>query len=198
MNAGSRLILELPEWLAALQPDIEKSYPLLEDRMAMVIRLADLNIRHRTGGPFGAGIFHMKTGQLVAPGVNLVLSVGCSILHAEMVAITLAEQRLGTYDLAADPNNSYELVSSTEPCAMCYGAVPWSGVRRMVCGARDEDARALGFDEGPKLKDWVTPLKRRGIEVVHDVCRKESVAVLRRYLETGGVIYNSKQITANS
>lgn len=192
MSAGSRLILELPEWLTALGPDIDKTYPTTENRMALVIRLADLNIRHGTGGPFGAGIFNMTTGQLIAPGVNVVLSAGCSILHAEMVAITLAQQRLGTYDLAADPNNSYELVSSTEPCAMCYGAVPWSGVRRLVCGARDEDARALGFDEGPKLADWVAPLERRGIEVVRDVKREASVEVLERYLKNGGIIYNSR------
>jgi len=28
-----------------------------------------------------------------------------------------------------------------------------SGVQQPVCGARDEDARAIGFDEGPKLTD---------------------------------------------
>ena len=42
-----------------------------------------------------------------------------------------------------------ELVASTEPCAQCFGATPWSGVRRLVCGARgSEDARAIGFERG--------------------------------------------------
>jgi hypothetical protein len=34
-----------------------------------------------------------------------------------------------------------------------FGAVPWSGVRRLACGARDEDASDIGFDEGPKMAD---------------------------------------------
>ena len=86
-----------------------------------------------------------------------------------------------------------ELVSSTEPCAMCFGALPWSGIRRLVCGARDGDARGIGFDEGPKLSSWVSALEGRDIEVVLDVCRDESVKVLKKYLDDGGLICNSRQ-----
>ena len=85
---------------------------------------------------------------------------------------------------------AHELVTSVEPCAMCLGAVPWSGVRRLVCGARGEDACAIGFDEGAKPADWVRGLESRGIEVQRDVLRAAAVAVLRRYVEEGGVLYN--------
>jgi tRNA(Arg) A34 adenosine deaminase TadA len=74
---------------------------------------------------------------------------------------------------------------------MCFGASPWSGVRRLVCGARDEDARAIGFDEGPKLADWITALNDRGIAVLRDVLRDEAVGVLKDYIEAGGIIYNA-------
>jgi tRNA(Arg) A34 adenosine deaminase TadA len=47
------------------------------------------------------------------------------------------------------------MVVSTEPCALCLGAIPWSGIRRLVCGARDEDARSIGFDEGEKVPYWI-------------------------------------------
>jgi tRNA(Arg) A34 adenosine deaminase TadA len=83
----------------------------------------------------------------------------------------------------------YELVASTEPCAMCFGATPWCGVRWLVCGAREEDARGIGFDEGPKVSDWVASLEQLGISVARDVCRDEA-AVLRYYAENGGIIYN--------
>jgi len=33
---------------------------------------------------------------------------------------------------------------------MCFGAVPWSGVRHLVCGVRGEDAAEVGFNEEPK------------------------------------------------
>jgi tRNA(Arg) A34 adenosine deaminase TadA len=72
---------------------------------------------------------------------------------------------------------------------MCFGAIPWSGVRRLSCGARAADAEAIGFDEGAKPRDWVGELARRGIEVVRDVGRKEAVAVLRAYSDAGAEIY---------
>ncbi len=62
-----------------------------------------------------------------------------------------------------------------------------------MCGARDGDARGIGFDEGPKLSSWVSALEGRGIEVVRDICRDESVDVLRKYMDEGGLIYNSRQ-----
>jgi tRNA(Arg) A34 adenosine deaminase TadA len=76
---------------------------------------------------------------------------------------------------------------------MCLGAISWSGARRVVCGARESDARAIGFDEGPKLSDWVSALASRGIEVIRDVCRSEAREVLRRYAEAGGPIYNARR-----
>ena len=73
---------------------------------------------------------------------------------------------------------------------MCLGAVPWSGVTRLVCGARDEDARRVGFDEGAKPADWIGAMESRGIAVVRDVLRAEAVAVLDLYVARGGRIYS--------
>lgn len=76
---------------------------------------------------------------------------------------------------------------------MCLGAIPWSGVSRLVCGARDEDARRIGFDEGDKPSDWIGRLRKRGIEVVRDVSRTEAVSVLEEYARNGGIIYNGRE-----
>jgi len=121
-------------------------------------------------------------------GVNLVESLGCSLFHAEIVAIAMAQKAAGTYDLAAA--GACELVTSVEPCAMCLGAVGWSGVKRVVCGARGAAAEAIGFDEGHKPTDWVSGLQRRGIEVVRDVLAEQAAVVLRQYAAAGGLIYN--------
>ena len=158
--------------------------------MRFVIELSRLNARHSSGGPFGAAVFD-RDGLLVAPGINLVVSCKCSLLHAEMVALARAQKRLGRFDIGHGGLLAYDLFSSTEPCAMCFGAIPWSGVRGLVCGARDEDARAIGFDEGPKLADWVAALNMRGISVRRDVLRPEASAVLREYAAAGGVVYNA-------
>jgi tRNA(Arg) A34 adenosine deaminase TadA len=110
-----------------------------------------------------------------------------------MVCIGLAQQKLKTFDLGAENMPPYELVSSTEPCAMCLGAIPWSGVRRLVCGARGQDACEIGFDEGVKVPDWADTLESRGITVLRDVLRKEAREVLIKYKESGGLIYNGRQ-----
>lgn len=188
-----RFVLRLPDWVESFLAQKEGSYPSAQERMRLVIELARLNVRHRTGGPFGAAIFDLETHTLLAPGVNMVVPMGCSVLHAEIVAIIFAQQVAGAYDLGGEGMPAYELVTSTEPCAMCMGAVPWSGVRRLVCGARDQDARAAGFDEGPKLPDWVGALERRGISVVRDVCRDEAASVLGSYAQDGGLVYNARQ-----
>ena len=185
------VVLRLPGWTEEFLANASRNYPTADDRMRLVIRLAQLNIDHQTGGPFGAGIFDSESGRLIAAGVNLVESANCSIAHAEMVAIALAQQALGSYDLGARQGTVCELVSSAEPCAMCLGAIPWSGVQSLVCGARDEDARLIGFDEGAKPDRWVESLERRGIAVQRDVLREEARAVLLDYQKRGGLIYNA-------
>jgi len=191
-NAFPEVTLRLPGWVGEL-PVADRSFRTVEDRMRFVVELSRLNVRHETGGPFGAAIFESETGHLLAPGVNLVVGSGCSVFHAEMVAIMVAQRVLGTFDLGGEGLPPYELVASTEPCAMCLGATPWSGVRHLVCGASDEDARAVGFDEGAKMAEWAGSLRERGISVERSVLRKEAVTVLQEYAERGGEIYNSRQ-----
>jgi tRNA(Arg) A34 adenosine deaminase TadA len=182
--------ISLPEWLMELLNRSPKIFPTQEDRMHLITALARENVLQQTGGPFGAGVFDAQ-GYLIAAGVNLVVSSNCSIFHAEIVAIALAQKKLGRYDLSNGGHYVYELMASTEPCAMCFGAIPWSGITRLVCGARDEDARSIGFDEGPKLPNWQEALEKRGVHVFRDVLRCEAVDVLNLYVKEGGTIYNT-------
>jgi tRNA(Arg) A34 adenosine deaminase TadA len=183
------LVIRLPEWVGPLVDRSPQTFPTIDDRMAFVIGLSRQNIRHQTGGPFAAAVFD-ENGRLMAPGVNTVISANCSILHAEIMAIALAQKAVGRYDLGDGGKFRFELLASTEPCAMCFGAIPWSGIRVLVCGARSADAEAIGFDEGPKPRDWVAALTQRGIAVKRDVMRDAAAAVLKAYAAGGGQIYN--------
>jgi len=183
---------ELPRWIDAFCADYTADSDM-DKRMAFVVEAARRNVQEGTGGPFAAAVFDIDTAELVALGVNLVTTQGLSMLHAEMVAIASAQRVLGFYDLGGNPGHRYELVSSGEPCAMCFGAIPWSGVRRVVCAARDADARSIGFDEGPKHPQWEEALCDRGIEVVRDVAREKAAEVLRLYRDSGGIIYNGRK-----
>lgn len=190
MSSWGKVIVDAPDWVDELAvPGVVFSE---EQRMPFVIELARRNVVEQTGGPFGAAIFETDSGRLIAPGVNRVVPIAISFAHAEITAIGLANQQLGVFDLGGEGLPLMELVASTEPCALCLGATVWSGVRKLVTGARDEDARAIGFDEGPKVADWQGALASRGIEVVVDVMRTEAAAVLDLYAAGGAPIYNGR------
>ncbi|MGB3632736.1 MAG: nucleoside deaminase [Rubrobacteraceae bacterium] len=185
--------LSLPGWLEEYVESSGKVYPTVEDRMRLVIELSRMNVLQETGGPFGAAVFDRGTGELLSPGVNLVTSANCSVAHAEIVALAVAQQVLGTFDLGGPGRPHYELVTSTDPCAMCLGATPWSGIRSLVTGARGEDAEEIGFDEGLKPVGWEQAFTENGITVTRDVLRQEAAAVLRQYGSLGGEVYNSRK-----
>jgi tRNA(Arg) A34 adenosine deaminase TadA len=190
---SARVSIELPPWMPQALQDARDVYAAREERMAFAVGLSRKNIEEKTGGPFAAAVFDADTGSLIAAGVNLVTSLRISCAHAEIVALTQAQAILGNFDLGGAGMPRCELVSTTEPCAMCLGAIPWSGVRSLVCGARDEDARAAGFDEGSKREDWVRELEARGIAVARDVLRESAANVLMDYARGGGALYNGRK-----
>jgi tRNA(Arg) A34 adenosine deaminase TadA len=171
--------------------DWNTRYSTDDDRMGLAIELSRQNVLRGTGGPFGAAVFESDSGALVAVGVNSVVRLRNSTLHAEILALMLAEHRVGTYSLLSAELPTHELVTSCDPCAMCLGAVHWSGVRRLVTGATREDAIALSFDEGPVFPESFAYLEARGVGVVRGVRRKEAAAVLELYKRQGGPIYNA-------
>lgn len=185
MDYPADISISMPDWLWSVA-HAERLYQTVEERMSAVLDLVALNIADG-GGPFAAAVFD-STGRLVGPGVNRVVPASAPIAHAEIVAIAAAGQQLGSWDLRS--LGQFQLVTSTEPCAMCLGAVPWSGVTGLVTAARDIDARQVGFDEGDKPENWVANLEARGIEVIRDMARDRAAGQLNDYATSGGEIYN--------
>jgi tRNA(Arg) A34 adenosine deaminase TadA len=181
--------IDLPDWVPAAV-DWERRYRTDEEKMRLAVRLSRENVERGTGGPFGAAVLESASGRLVAVGTNSVVRLHNAVLHAEIVAVMLAQRRLGTYSLAAAGLPAHELVTSCDPCAMCLGAILWSGVRRVVCGAAREDATRLRFDEGPVFPQSYAYLEERGIAFVRGVCRDEARLVMELYRRRSGVIYN--------
>lgn len=160
-------------------------------RMAFAVGLARRNVQEGTGGPFGAAVW--AGDELLAVGVNVVLAQSASIAHAEVMALAGAQQRVGRPRLAGDggaDSPRVTLVTSAQPCVMCFGAVLWAGIDELVIGARGDDVEALaGFDEGPMPPDWAWELAARDITVRRDVEREAARAVLAAYADQGGPRY---------
>jgi len=184
------LRVRLPEWIPGWLEARDAPLATRDDRMHLVIELARANVEHGTGGPFAAAVYALDSGTLLSVGVNVVVAQHCSVAHAEILALGLAQARVGSHSLASPQGGRCELISSAEPCAMCLGAVAWSGIAALVIGARDADVREIGFDEGHKPRDWRHALAARGIAVTCDVLREDACAVLTSYAASGGPIYN--------
>ncbi len=80
--------------------------------------------------PIGAVI--VADGRIIGKGHNLTENLHDVTAHAEMQAITAAEEYLGGKYL-----DKCTLYVTVEPCVMCAGAMGWSQVQRVVYGASD-------------------------------------------------------------
>ena len=181
-----KIIIDIPGWLERYT-NSNITLKSDEEKMQLAIEIARKSIENG-GGPFGAVITYKKTGKLLSCGANLVVKNNLSVLHAEIVAIMMAQKQVNSYSLAKI--GEFELFSSSEPCAMCLGAILWSGVKRVVWGAPSEVARKIGFDEGPVYENSWNYLKSKGIEVKGGVKQKEAEANLYIYKQKNGAIYN--------
>jgi tRNA(Arg) A34 adenosine deaminase TadA len=62
--------------------------------------------------------------------------------HGEVNTIRAACRSAGTIDLSGST-----IYSTTEPCPMCFSAIHWAKIKRIVYGASIADAEAAGFNE---------------------------------------------------
>src|ERR1700733_6074564 len=100
-----------------------------ERDLAFLREAIDLARKARNDGrhPFGALIVNERGETVVAARNNAVRPKGDPIQHAEMLACAQAAQLLSEEALAR-----CTLYTSTEPCAMCAGAIYWIGIGRVV------------------------------------------------------------------
>jgi tRNA(Arg) A34 adenosine deaminase TadA len=114
----------------------------MPDRRFMMIAIEEARSGSASGegGPFGAVI--VKGGEVIAKAHNSVLRDNDPTRHAEIKAISEAASKIGTYDLSG-----CEIYSTTEPCPMCFSAIHWAKIDRMIYGTDIEAVRKLGFNE---------------------------------------------------
>lgn len=118
----------------------ELNLKLDEAFMRAALDAAREGVSRGAGGPFGACI--VRDGQILAVAGNRVLA-GCDpTAHAEVTAIRAACATLQTHLL-----DGAQIYSTTEPCPMCFAAIHWARIERIVFGTRIEDVARLGFNE---------------------------------------------------
>jgi tRNA(Arg) A34 adenosine deaminase TadA len=186
--------LSLPDWASDALAAAPSHIPDLETRMRWVIDLSRMNFARDTGGPFAAAVFEDATGRVVSIGVNRVVPGRCSSAHAEVMALSLAQQAIGAHDLGGPGQPAHQIIVNWAPCAMCCGAICWSGVRGVVIAGSGPELETLtGFDEGPIHPSWPDELRRRGIAVSDGLLRAEAVEAFRQFSVSGRPVYNARK-----
>lgn len=146
---------------------------LVNQDEAMTIALEQARFSSEASGdvPVGAVVLDSK-GRMVGIGSNRRELLGDPIGHAEIVAIKSAARALGNWRL-----DGCTLVVTLEPCAMCAGAIQQSRIAKVVFGAWDEKAGAVG-SVLDLLRD---PRALHKVEVVAGFREAESVALLKNF-----------------
>ena len=139
------------------------SYPLFSDEYFMNEALREASKAFEQDEvPVGAVVV---TGNIIiARAHNLVMTLNDVTAHAEMQAITAAENYLGSRYL-----NDCTLYITLEPCLMCASASSWAKMGRIVYGADDPKAGFLKFGTGvlhPKTVIQKGVLSRECISVI--------------------------------
>ena len=139
---------------------------------AMRAALAEAEAAVATGDvPVGAVITD-DAGHIVARGRNRREADADPTAHAELEAIRAAARAAGRWRL-----DHLTLVVTLEPCVMCAGAVTAARLGRLVYGAADPRAGAVGSSCDVVRDQRVTPVP----EVIGGVLASESLDLLRRF-----------------
>ncbi len=123
--------------------------------------------------PVGALVVNDQ-GEIIGVGENLREKNNDPTAHAEIVAIKNAAQKIGNWRL-----DDLTMVVTLEPCAMCAGAIVQTRMKRLVFGAFDEKAGAVG-----SIWDVVRDARAlTKIEVISGVLEKECAQVLTNFFK---------------
>lgn len=124
--------------------------------------------------PVGAVVLDAE-GAVVGDGRNAREALADPTAHAEILALQAAARVVGSWRL-----EGCTIVVTLEPCAMCAGAAVLARVARVVYGATDPKAGAVG-----SLWDLVRDRRlNHRPEVVSGVLADECGAVLREFFGT--------------
>lgn len=144
-----------------------------EEAMAKAIELARAAASASGDVPVGAIILN-KENEVIATGANQREMSHNPVAHAEIIAIQKAASAIGNWRL-----DDCTLVVTLEPCAMCAGAIAQARIPKLIFGAWDEKAGAVG-SQWDLLRD---PRQLHKPEVIAGVMAEECAALLAEFFQ---------------
>ena len=117
------------------------------------IKLANLGVKNKEGGPFGAAVVNQK-GEIIGFGNNKVLLTNDPTAHAEVVAIRDASRRINNYNL-----EGCKIYTTSEPCPMCLSAIIWANIKEVYYSTDKNEVGEIGFRDD-LIYDYLRGLKK--------------------------------------
>jgi len=133
--------------------------------MKHAIKISKIGIQ-KGQTPFGAVI--VKDDRIIAKTHNQVFSTTDITAHAEMVSIKEACKNTNSIDLTGST-----IYSTCEPCPMCFSAINWARIDRIVYGANINDASNAGFNELTISNEQMKEFGNSKVKIVKNILSKE-------------------------
>jgi len=127
--------------------------------------------------PYGAAIVRGK--KIVVCEHNVVAATTDPTAHAEVHAIRVACEKLGTTDLSG-----CDIYCTCEPCAMCMGACYWAKLKTIYFGALIEDKYQFGLKDFGIGASSLSKQSKESPKVVEGYLRSECVELFGLYIKT--------------
>ncbi|MBN3040278.1 MAG: nucleoside deaminase [Candidatus Omnitrophica bacterium] len=145
--------------------------------MKIAIKEAKKNLKKPAGGPFGACI--VKNNKVLARTRNTVFESDATC-HAEINAIRKASRKLKSFDLS-----KCTIYSTAEPCPMCFSAIHWARIKRVVFGAGISDAKKTGFRELDISNKKIKAIAGLKIRIDSGIMKEQCRGLLEAYKTKG-------------
>ena len=137
--------------------------------MSLALRQAE---EAYNSGEVPVGAVVVCNGRIIGTGYNQTEALNDVTAHAEMIALTAAENNLGGKYLP-----QCTLYVTVEPCIMCAGALGWSQIGRIVYGASDPKKGFTRF-----CKENLTPLHPNTV-VTKGVLEEEASTLMKDFFK---------------
>ncbi len=137
-----------------------------EHYLCEAIELAHANVKSG-GHPFGAIV--VKDGEVIATGVNEVISTNDPTAHAELTAIRAATRKTNSPSLAG-----CSVYASGNPCPMCMAAMRMAGVNEVYFAYSNAEAEPYGLSTAAVYADLAKPFSEQSMTIRHIPARLES------------------------
>ena len=133
--------------------------------LSQAIELARENLE-KGGRPFGAVI--VRSGEVLAWGVNEILATNDPTAHAELMAIRSASKGLGSSRL-----DGCAVYASGHPCPMCMAAMRLAGVAEVYYAYSNEDGEPYGLSTAAIYADLAKPFAEQSMKIRYEPVRLE-------------------------